>query len=163
MSQKRLYILRHGDAEPYNFAKDSDRRLTPEGVKEVQSIATQFYRHEQTIEQMYVSPYRRAQETADHFSSTLLALGNKDKITRTKLASIIPSGDPRAIAGWLSEQEANSILLITHQPFAAQLADLLADAPLPHNFMMKTGTMVALEGELLAAACCSFRWVKHAF
>ncbi|TBR41790.1 phosphohistidine phosphatase SixA [Marinomonas agarivorans] len=162
MSNKRLYILRHGNAEQHNFSNDPARRLTPKGIEEVQRIAAQFCRQQEGLQQVYVSPYRRAQETADYFLTTLSALGQQEVDRRETLDIITPSGDPMDVAVWLSQQQADSILLVTHQPFATQLVDLLADEPLPPDFMMRTGSMAALEGELFATACCHFRWIQHA-
>ena len=157
MSKKRLYILRHGNAETHNFKNDAARILTQEGIDEITSTAKQFEATGEVIDQIYVSPYVRAQETANHFLTD-----NKSSNKRDTLDLITPSGTAMEVALWLSQQESDTILLITHQPFASQLIELLADEILPTDFTMSTATLVALEGEYFATACCSLRWVIHA-
>lgn len=161
MSKKRLYILRHGNAEHYNFENDAERKLTAEGMNEARSTARQFLQHQEQVTHIYVSPYRRAQETAVEFLATCSEANTEFHPECQTLDIITPCGKPMDVALWLSQQDADSILLVTHQPFAAQLVDLLSDEPLPHDFAMRTGTLVALEGEFFATACCSLRWVIH--
>ncbi len=55
MSTKRLYILRHGNAETHNFGNDAGRALTKQGIDEVVSTAKQFEATGETFDQIYVS------------------------------------------------------------------------------------------------------------
>lgn len=157
MAIKRLYILRHGNAEAPALADDAARNLTKLGVEEVLSTAKSFLQKGETIDQVYVSPYIRAQQTATHFLDAINYSG-----TSTTTDKITPSGRPLDVALWLSELQTESVLLITHEPFASQMVDLLSDLPLPQDFMMQTATLVAIEGEILATACCQLRWVVNA-
>lgn len=150
---KRLYILRHGNAENYSADGDAGRKLTSQGVREALSAAEKFLKRNENIELVVVSPYRRAQETAHHFLSAIQFSG-----VRENSNLITPSGKPAKVLDWLSRQDASSILLITHQPFASDFTELLSESPLGYNFSIATGTMVAIEGELLAAACCRVEW-----
>jgi phosphohistidine phosphatase len=157
MGIKRLYILRHGNAEAPTLGNDAARNLTAMGVQEVLSTALKFKQKNESIDQVFVSPYIRAQQTAHHFLDAINYTGvstTDDKIT--------PSGKPIEVALWLSNLQAESVLLITHEPFASQMVDLLADMPLPQDFMMQTATLAAVEGEVLATACCQLRWVENA-
>lgn len=157
MAIKRLYILRHGNAEAISLANDADRNLTAYGVEQVKSSAMKFKQLNESLDQVYVSPYLRAQQTAKHFLETI----NYTGVTNT-IDKITPSGKPIDVALWLSDLQADSVLLITHEPFASQMVDLLADLPLPQDFMMQTATLAAVEGEILATACCQLRWVLNA-
>lgn len=150
---KRLYVLRHGHAEPFGFDGDAQRALTEQGLAEVRSTAAQFAETQEVFDAIFVSPYLRAQQTA----KTFMAVAGCQTEAQT-LPTITPSGKEVDIALWLNEQPYDSILLVTHQPFAYQLIDLLADEPLPHTFQMVTATLAALEGELYATACCQFKW-----
>lgn len=153
MKNKRLYILRHGNAEAFGYDQDSQRILTSQGYEEVRSTAEQFAQRDEDFDAIFVSPYVRAQQTANEF---VKVLGSKS-VPQT-LDTITPSGKELDVALWLNDQSYDSILLVTHQPFAYQLVDLLSDAPLPVNFQMTTATIAALEGDLFATACCQFRW-----
>lgn len=153
MKTKRLYVLRHGNAEPFGYQNDAERPLTEQGFAEVRSTARQFAARGEDFDAIFVSPFLRAQQTANEF---IEALGCQ--ATPQTLEQITPSGKELDVALWLNEQPYESILLVTHQPFAYQLVELLADEPLPLRFQMMTATIAALEGELYATACCQFRW-----
>ena len=150
---KRLYILRHGNAQPYGYDQDERRELTELGVAEVKTAARAFRSKGEIFDVVFVSPYIRAQQTAKTFLADLdVSIEVKD------CPLITPDGREMDVALWLSEQPYKSILLVTHQPFAHQFVDFLVDEPLPVSFAMTTATLAAVEGELFAGACCQFRW-----
>lgn len=150
---KRLYVLRHGNAAPYGYDQDELRELTKLGIVEVKAAAAAFREKNLSFDKVFVSPYVRAQQTAKVFLAGLDAASSFED-----LSLITPDGQPMAVAAWLNDQPYHSILLVTHQPFAHQFVDYLVDEPLPINFAMTTATLVAVEGELFAAACCQFKW-----
>lgn len=145
--------MRHGHAEPFGYEHDSERALTTQGYEEVRSTAEQFSTFDEDFDAIFVSPFLRAQQTANEFIKVL----GSQSLPQT-LDSITPSAKELDVALWLNELPFESVLLVTHQPFAYQLLDMLADEPLPSSFQMTTATIAALEGELFATACCQFRW-----
>ncbi|WP_417527024.1 phosphohistidine phosphatase SixA [Marinomonas shanghaiensis] len=150
---KRLYVLRHGNAQPYGYAHDESRELTELGVAEVKTVAQAFREKGERFDAVFVSPYVRAQQTAKVFLAAL------DGVVEIKSCPLItPDGRKIDTAQWLNDQPYRSILLVTHQPFAHQFVDYLVDQPLPMNFAMTTGALASIEGEFFAAACCQFRW-----
>lgn len=153
---KRLYILRHGEATAQNYHNDAGRPLTENGIVQAQASGVYFREQQEALKDIFVSPYVRAQQTAEHFIEasglTSASVQTNDLIT--------PSGKPIEVALWLSQLKSESVLLVTHQPFAQQLLELLSDQPLPYDFAMTTGTLCALEGEVFATACCQFRWYR---
>jgi len=150
---KRLYILRHGNAEPYGFDQDERRELTALGAAEVKVTAQAFLDKGEVFDAVFVSPYIRAQQTAKIFLANFEIL-----IDRKDCPLITPYGKEAEVAAWLDQQPYESILLVTHQPFAHQFVDFLVDEPLPVSFAMTTATLAALEGEFFAGACCQLRW-----
>lgn len=150
---KRLYVMRHGHAEPFGYDDDAQRELTTQGFAEVRQTAEQFAVKQEDFDAIFVSPYIRAQQTANEF---IKVLGTGANFQTVDL--ITPSGKPLDVALWLHDLPYSSVLLVTHQPFAHQLVDMLADEPLPYEFQMTTATIAALEGELFATACCQFKW-----
>ncbi|TPE55672.1 phosphohistidine phosphatase SixA [Maribrevibacterium harenarium] len=153
MATKRLYVLRHGNAQASGYENDASRYLTELGMAEVQSTAMQFAETGEDFDAIFVSPYLRAQQTANEF---IKVFGTQAEIQTVD--TITPSGRELDVALWLNDLPYQSILLVTHQPFAYQLVDMLADAPLPHQFSMETAALAAMEGDLFATACCQFRW-----
>lgn len=60
-----LFFLRHGKAEDwYRGITDADRRLTPEGIAEMQQEALAIASLNLRLDLIYTSPYPRALETA---------------------------------------------------------------------------------------------------
>lgn len=151
--RKRLFILRHGNAQPYGYDRDEMRELTELGVAEVKMAARTLKAKSEVFDVVYVSPYVRAQQTAK------ILLADLDVSAEVITCPFItPDGKNMDVALWLNEQPYDSVLLVTHQPFAHQFVDFLVDEPLPVSFAMTTATLAAVEGELFAAACCQFRW-----
>ncbi|MCZ2720433.1 phosphohistidine phosphatase SixA [Marinomonas sp. 15G1-11] len=150
-NKKSLFILRHGTAQSSDFQHDSERELTQKGIDEAKLSAKYFDELGVKLDAIYISPYTRAQQTAKYFLGEL----NQDVIVETS-DLITPSGRPLDVALWLSNLKAKNVLLITHQPFAYQLVDLLSNAHLPTEFAMNTGTLVSMTGELFVTDCCSF-------
>ncbi len=58
----KLWVLRHGEAEPYGARPDPERALTAHGREEVLRSAAQLIG--QPLAAIYASPYLRAQQTA---------------------------------------------------------------------------------------------------
>lgn len=150
---KRLYVLRHGNAQPYGYDKDERRELTELGVAEVKTAARDFRNKGEKFDVVFASPYVRAQQTAKIF---LADLDVSVEINDCPL--ITPDGQSVSVADWLNEQPYESILLVTHQPFAHDFVDFLVDEPLPVSFAMTTATLASIEGEFFAGACCKFCW-----
>jgi phosphohistidine phosphatase len=150
---KRLYILRHGNAQPYGYDQDELRELTELGVAEVKTAARAFRNKSEMFDVVFVSPYVRAQQTAKVF------LADLDVSVEVENCPLItPEGQSMDVATWLNDLPYESILLVTHQPFAHQFVDFLVDEPLPVSFSMTTATLASVEGEFFAGACCQFRW-----
>ena len=58
----RLWLLRHGQAEP-KARTDAQRNLTDVGRREVEGAAASL--QDQSLQVILVSPYQRAQQTAE--------------------------------------------------------------------------------------------------
>ncbi|BFM48148.1 phosphohistidine phosphatase SixA [Marinomonas sp. THO17] len=153
MMPKHLYILRHGNASPYSQTGDAERELTELGIAEAKLSAQSFKARQCPLDTVVVSPYVRAQQTAKTF---LAELGGRSQFFTNDL--ITPAGRVSQVTDWLEQQKSESILLVTHQPFAQDLVEYLTDQVLPLDFAMTTGTLVCIEAEFFAAACCQMSW-----
>ena len=129
----KLYIMRHGQAEPMSDAwPDSERRLTDEGITEVQQASEWLSQQCESLEQCYASPYRRAQETQNVMNErlncqqlkTLSCLTPEKRVheTVTELAAEI------SVAG------VTTALIVTHMPLVSYLVAEIDKAQQPPIF-----------------------------
>lgn len=165
-----LYILRHGEAHPI-AASDQQRELTEQGRLQTKKLAQVVDTLGIKVNAVFASPYIRAQQTAELVSATfgVNQIHNCDLIT--------PDGDPQSVINWLARQyevnskqyEVNSkqqsILLVTHQPFAGSLIATFVngsgryDSSIPP---MMTSSLAHLTMDLCAAGCADLQWIKSA-
>lgn len=138
----RIYIMRHGEAE--NFAaSDAERALTSRGIMQSQQIATSLapYLAEQ-LDQVWVSPYLRAQQT---WQAMVAELPTANKVVNAD--DITPYGDAETVAEYLRAMIAidqpQSILLISHLPLVGYLTSELAQGVQPPMF--STSAIVAID------------------
>ncbi len=109
--------MRHGQAA--NFAvSDAERSLTEQGIQEVNLMAKWLKKLPFEFDQILVSPYRRAQQTANTVS---LALNSKPKLV--VLDFITPSGDARELHDYIDgiciSSKINSVLVVSHMPLVS--------------------------------------------
>lgn len=138
----QIYIMRHGEAE--NFAaSDAERPLTARGIAQSQQMATLLASHlDGGLDQVWVSPYLRAQQTWQAMANLLPAVvkvGSVDDIT--------PYGDAETVAEYIKAtietEQPQSLLLISHLPLVGYLtAELVADLQPP---MFLTSAIAAIE------------------
>lgn len=135
-----LWLLRHGEAEP-RVTTDAARELTPRGCQEIRVTSRQL--GGQPLERMLVSPLVRAQQSAQLVREVLGYAGPWQTVDW-----IVPEAPARQALARLDAFEGEHLLLVTHQDFVGELAGLLTgEAPL----VMPTGSLVRLEGEVMAA------------
>jgi phosphohistidine phosphatase len=133
--------MRHGEAQPIleQGSTDCQRALTQQGKTEVNLVAHWFKKKQIHFNTIFVSPYVRAQQTAQ--------IANAKVVTKT-LDLITPSGDAKQvhdfIDGWCEQQIKNSaqsvlgddqknLLIISHMPLVSYLVAQLTqstDAPI---------------------------------
>lgn len=126
----KLLIMRHGDAEAHS-SQDSARNLSELGVLEAQVMAKWLNVSDCKIDKIIVSPYVRAQQTAQHVKSILKC--DPELVT---LSMITPSGSAEDthdfLDGMLAESNLESILIVSHMPLVSYLcAELTYDNQTP--------------------------------
>jgi len=134
----RIYILRHGAAEPNSSIGDQGRRLIPEGKEKIRGVA-RFIRGKINPSLILSSPYIRAVETARIFGQEI---GYTGKIEETPL--LTPEyAIEKTIIG-LKSFENNEILLVGHNPHLSELtAGIVSDGSL--HFAMKKAALAGVE------------------
>ncbi len=152
-----LFLLRHGHAES-EAPSDRERRLSVLGRQEVAQVVQAQRDALAKVKQLWVSPFLRAQQTAQIVASHFPTLS----LQTTDL--LVPGGQTEVLIDFLHErfhtQNAGSILLVTHQPLVGTLLDELCGLE-PGRHRMATASLAALDVDVMAANCCSLRRIEH--
>ena len=126
----QIFIMRHGQAEQV-AQTDQQRELTAQGFIEVQAIA-QFMKDSGVVfEQIFVSPFVRAQQTAN----TMVRI-HEYSDDCTTLPFITPSGSAKELHdyldGFCSDKQLSNILIVSHMPLVSYVvAELTNDHQSP--------------------------------
>ena len=134
-----LYLFRHGKAARQD--PNGPRALTSEGQEEAAKVAKYFKKKGLKIQTLWHSPKTRAKQTAEIFLETVGKNGTK--VTEKK--DLKPEGDAGEIFDEINSEKTDSLMLVTHLPFVAELAGLLAyDSP-EAQIAFPTGGVAAFE------------------
>ncbi len=148
-----IYIMRHGDAL-MSAPTDAERPLSEHGKLDVAKMASHL--KATTRLQVLVSPYKRAQQTADLLlESFVQAQGNTTEITRETFEGLTPEADPVLLIRYLEERPVVDTLIVSHQPFVGSLASLLIDGAHGLDLAMTTSSMAKLESEQVGLGLAS--------
>lgn len=150
----RLYIMRHGEAQIW-ASRDADRALTERGRADVLGAARYLADRAEPIESFWVSPLRRARETAELVNRTL---GREAEPEVSE--SLTPEADCDALCEQLYQSGAESLLLVSHMPLVGELLHRLAGEE-PGRYPMGTASLACLTGDLLAPDLMSLAWLRH--
>lgn len=148
----KLWVLRHGEAEPYGSRPDSERALTAHGREEALRSAAQLIG--QPITAIYASPYLRAQQTAELVRD---ALGFLPEIRTVEW--LTPDNRPQAVAEQLVS--VDYALLVSHNPLVGNLLGYLQHGHVQQPEAVKTAGLAELEGDLPLAGAMKLNGIKH--
>lgn len=148
----KLWILRHGEAEPYGARPDPERALTAHGREEVLRSAARLIG--QPLLAIYASPYLRAQQTAQLVRE---ALGFEPELVTVDW--LTPDTRPQAVLEHLGDQ--GDVLLVSHNPLVGSLLGLLQHGHLQQPAQVKTAGLAELEGELPLAGAMTLKGLRH--
>lgn len=147
----KVWILRHGEAQ-LHARRDADRELTAHGREQVLHSATHLIG--EPLERILVSPYVRAQQTAELVRKTLGFTG--ELIT---VPWLTPESDPKHAISQLPD--SGNVLLVSHQPFVGDLISLLQHGHYRQPQPMQTASLAELEGEWPLAGSMTLLGVRH--
>jgi phosphohistidine phosphatase len=148
----KLWVLRHGEAEPYGSRPDSERALTTHGREEVLRSAARLMG--QPVTAIYASPYLRAQETAQLVRE---ALGFEPEIRTVDW--LTPETDPDKVAEQLVS--VSDVLLVSHNPLVGNLLGYLQHGHVQDPEAVRTAGLAELEGDLPLAGAMKLNGIKH--
>lgn len=147
----KIWILRHGEAEPH-ARRDAERELTAHGREQVLQSATLLIG--QPLDSILVSPYVRAQQTAELVRK---ALGFTSGLITVPW--LTPESEPKFAVSKLPD--SGNVLLVSHQPFVGELISLLVHGHVRQPQPMQTASLVELEGEWPLAGSMTLLGVHH--
>ena len=148
----KLWVLRHGEAEPYGSRPDSERALTAHGREEVLRSAARLMG--QPVTAIYASPYLRAQETAQLVRE---ALGFEPEIRTVDW--LTPETDPDKVAEQLVS--VSDVLLVSHNPLVGNLLSYLQHGAGYPPEKVSTAGLAELEHNELLIGSMKLNSLKH--
>jgi len=140
----QVFIMRHGQAEPI-APSDALRPLTASGINEAKITGQWLADNQHHFDCIFVSPYLRAQQTADTVIEQLTA-----EQTRKTLSFITPEDSAKEVHDYIdaicSVEKYQKILLVSHMPLVSYLvAELTFDNTMP---IFQTASVALIEYDL---------------
>ncbi|MBK5513352.1 phosphohistidine phosphatase SixA [Pseudomonas sp. TH15] len=148
----KLWVLRHGEAEPYGSRPDSERALTAHGREEALRSAAELIG--QPISAIYASPYLRAQQTAQLVRE---ALGFEPEIRTVEW--LTPDNRPQAVAEQLVS--VDYALLVSHNPLVGNLLSYLQHGAGYPPERVSTAGLAELESPELLIGSMTLNSLRH--
>ncbi|MGU3345603.1 phosphohistidine phosphatase SixA [Pseudomonas monsensis] len=148
----KLWVLRHGEAEPYGSRPDSERELTEHGRQEALKSAARLIG--QPLTAIYASPYLRAQQTAQIVRE---ALGFEPEIRTVEW--LTPESDPEKVAEQLVS--VSNVLLVSHNPLVGHLLSYLQHGAGYPPEKVSTAGLAELESPELLIGSMTLNSLKH--
>ncbi|WP_148254226.1 phosphohistidine phosphatase SixA [Aidingimonas lacisalsi] len=144
-----LWIMRHGEAAPGR--PDHLRELTETGRRDVERMAEWLADSLDTSSRdrlrLAVSPYQRAQQTAEIVAGRL-------GLTLETLALITPDDPVEDVIDWLQVNgEGVPWLLVSHMPLVGELTARLVDGQRSLGGGFPAAGVVGLQADVWAAGC----------
>jgi phosphohistidine phosphatase len=126
----QIFIMRHGQAEIV-APSDALRPLAENGFDEARIAAQWLVENQHVFDCVFVSPYLRAQQTADTVIEQLKLIG-----VRKTLNFITPEDNAKEVHDYLdavfSLEPYKKVLLVSHMPLVSYLvAELTSDNTMP--------------------------------
>lgn len=138
-----VYIMRHGDAVSVGHpgvSHDVERHLSEEGRMKLKLQAVGFKQLGETIQRCFASPLIRAYQTAEIMSQPFSLPQGIEKV---EALGNMPN--LKTIQQLLQNTAESQILLLSHEPFVAQLVAALTGAPKTMGLMFDKGSMAKIE------------------
>jgi phosphohistidine phosphatase len=135
----KIYLLRHGTAEPRGpSTQEAARELTPNGKIEVRAVAKQASQAGVSPIVILTSPWSRALETARIAGKAV----GCSKLIETK--SLLPDVPPSHIWKEIREhRDAKEIMVVGHEPHLSRFAAFLLEAPV--SLDVKKGALLRID------------------
>lgn len=160
----KLFILRHGQAEPA-LTTDAARRLTEQGREETRKLLMALLplitmpSGIKQVPLIWASPLVRAQQTAQIAQACFATLGDRQDVQTTHYLE--PETHLDAVLNWVDSLQQESVFLVSHQPLVGQLVNQLCGVAASH-YAMGTSSLAAIETDVIARGMGKMLWLRHA-
>lgn len=149
-----IYIMRHGDAV-LRAPTDAQRPLSPRGQQQV--IAASRHLAGVKPDLLWVSPYLRAQETADGILDNV-----PWSLPKTIQEGIVPDAPYKSVIAALDALSGvETIVLVSHNPLVSALANGLVSGQPNGTVGFSTATVACLETPHVGLGLATLRWLEH--
>lgn len=153
----KIFVLRHGQAEAQQTT-DAARNLTFSGRADVAANIQNSLGELAGVQEIWVSPFVRAQQTAEIVQGILSAQGIQLSLKTTEL--ITPESNPNDVVEMLQLGSYQSVLLVSHMPFVGEFLDLLCGSA-RGTHSMGTSAIALVECDVPAPAYATLQWLRH--
>lgn len=149
-----IVIMRHGQAEAY-ASSDEARRLTSRGEADALAAGKTLTELGLSFDAVWVSPYQRAQQTADQ------VLRSVEARERETYSTITPESSPAQFITQLGQSDYQQLLIVSHNPFVSSLIGLMSEGAERYGPPMSPASMACLSAEDVLVGCCELEWLRH--
>jgi phosphohistidine phosphatase len=146
MSERRIYLVRHGEAEDVSHTgRDRDRALTSDGRSRTRRAARGLARLDAVPTLLASSPLVRARETADEIAASF------PRARREVWDELSPGVDESALTDRLERlAAADDVMLVGHEPdFGELLAYWLTGSRSGFRTRFRKGAIACLRAGML--------------
>ncbi|REK06704.1 MAG: hypothetical protein DWQ37_21890 [Planctomycetota bacterium] len=154
-----LYIVRHafaghhGDPGYPGYPDDSQRPLTPKGIKQFSKLVKRLAGGGLAPQTVVTSPYVRCRQTAE-----LLCEGVDPSPELVELEALEPGSELEALIDWSNRQDADSLAWVGHSPDVEHLAAALVSMR-AGNISFSKGAVAAIRfDDEIAIGAGELRW-----
>lgn len=155
----QLVIMRHGEAETFADS-DKNRQLTAYGREQATKAGSCLADLNFSFQALWISPYIRAQQTAEQVLLALLSKSPQVDLIQKTLPILTPDNNPVTVISALEASDVDSLLIVSHQPLVSHLIALLAGVE-SYRVPMATASMALLQTETIAAGCFDLKCLRH--
>ncbi len=141
-----LFIMRHGKAEDvssHTGYADRPRRLTPEGIANIQAMIPALRQLDMIPDQIVSSPFPRAVETARIIHQGLKVIHSVQYMDALGADQSIFAFFENNLASLLESQQR--LMIVGHEPCLSGLASLLISGRIDTRIQLKKAGMIHLE------------------
>ncbi len=155
-----LYMLRHAIAVPRGtpgYRNDSQRPLTPDGIKKMQRIAKGIRALKLDLDLILSSPYLRARHTAEIAAKTLRA----QKTLKFSDHLVCEGSAAKLVAELASRWRGHdNVMLVGHEPYLSELVSVLIAGEANASLLLKKGGLCKLSADALRYnRCATLEWL----
>jgi phosphohistidine phosphatase len=139
-----LYLMRHGIAvagDQPGMESDSERPLTPKGVKRMRRAARGLRRLGISFDTILTSPLVRARQTAEIVAETLGLEGQLEEISELAPESSVD----RLISGLAGFHDKEHLLLVGHNPLLIRVFSFFISGKDNLEIELKKGGLCCIE------------------